>query len=237
MEAVILAGGLGTRVSSRLQDVPKSMAPIGGRPFLALLLDRLVAARCARALLSVGHLREVILETFGNSYRGMALKYVVEEKPLGTGGAMRLALAETQENAALVLNGDTYVDMDFGAIAALHHSARRPMTMAVTHVPDTSRYGGVFIERGLITGFAEKGVQGPGWINAGVYFLDQEFPWPKNLVSPFSFETDVLGPALNQILPAAFQSNGYFLDIGVPEDLDRAQKELGGTAPDLQSID
>jgi D-glycero-alpha-D-manno-heptose 1-phosphate guanylyltransferase len=232
MEAVILAGGLGTRISSRLQDLPKSMAPIGGRPFLALLLDRLVAARCTRVLLSVGHVRGVILETFGASYRGMPLKYVVEEKPLGTGGAIRLALAQTQEKAALVLNGDTYVDMDFAALAALHHSACRPMTMAVTHVRDASRYGGVLIEGGLITGFAEKGIQGPGWINAGVYLLDQDFPWPKNLASPFSFETDVLGPALNQILPAAFQSNGYFLDIGVPEDLDRAQKELGGTVPD-----
>jgi D-glycero-alpha-D-manno-heptose 1-phosphate guanylyltransferase len=232
MEAVILAGGLGTRISSRLKDLPKSMAPIGGRPFLALLLDRLVAAGCARVLLSVGHLRGAILETFGDCYCGMALRYVIEEHPLGTGGAIRLALAQTQGQAALVLNGDTYVEVDFAAIAALHHTACRPMTMTVTHVRDTSRYGGVLIEGGFITGFTEKGFQGPGWINAGVYFLNQDFPWPKNLASPFSFETDVLGPALNQILPAAFQSNGYFLDIGVPEDLDRAQKELSGVVPD-----
>jgi D-glycero-alpha-D-manno-heptose 1-phosphate guanylyltransferase len=231
MEAVILAGGLGTRISSRLNDLPKSMAPIGGRPFLALLLDRLVAAGCARVLLSVGHLRGVILETFGDSYRGMPLKYVIEEQPLGTGGAIRLALAQTQEQATLVLNGDTYVDMDFAAIAALHHSAHRPMTMTVTHVRDTSRYGGVLIEGGLVTGFTEKGLQGPGWINAGVYVLNRDFPWPESLPVRFSFETDVLGPALNQILPTAFQANGYFLDIGVPEDLDRAQKELGGMVP------
>lgn len=232
MEAVILAGGLGTRINSRLKDLPKSMAPIGGRPFLALLLDQLFAARCARVLLSVGHLRGAILETFGDSYCGMPLNYVIEEKPLGTGGAIQVALAQTQEQVTLVLNGDTYVDLDFTAIAALHHSACRPMTMAVTHVHDTSRYGGVIIEGGLITGFTEKGSLGPGWINAGVYVLNQDFPWPKNLTPPFSFETDVLGPALGQIFPAAFQSNGYFLDIGVPEDLDRAQKELGGAIPD-----
>jgi D-glycero-alpha-D-manno-heptose 1-phosphate guanylyltransferase len=232
MEAVILAGGLGTRISSRLNDLPKSMAPIGGRPFLALLLDRLVAARCARVLLSIGHLRGVILETFGDCYRGMPLRYVIEEKPLGTGGAIRLALAQTQEQAALVLNGDTYVDVDFAAIAALHHTACRPMTMTVTHVLDTSRYGGVLIESGFITGFTEKGLQGPGWINAGVYVLNRDFPWPESLPLRFSFETDVLGPAFGQIRPAAFRSSGYFLDIGVPEDLNRAQKELGGMVPD-----
>src|ERR1700749_5301445 len=112
MEAVILAGGLGTRINSRLKDLPKSMAPVGGRPFLALLLDQLFAAGSARVLLSVGYLRRAILETFGDSYRGMPLKYVIEEKPLGTGGAMRLALSQTQEHATLVLNGDTYVDID-----------------------------------------------------------------------------------------------------------------------------
>ena len=162
----------------------------------------------------------------------MPLKYVIEEKPLGTGGAIRLALAQTREQAALILNGDTYVDLDFAAIAALHHSACRPMTMAVIHAQDTSRYGGVLIEDGLITGFTEKGSHGPGWINAGVYVLNKDFPWPNNLASPFSFERDVLASALDQILPAAFQANAYFLDIGVPDDLDRAQKELGGTVPD-----
>jgi D-glycero-alpha-D-manno-heptose 1-phosphate guanylyltransferase len=232
MEAVILAGGLGTRISSRLKDLPKSMAPIGGRPFLALLLDRLVAAGCARVLLSVGHLRGAILETFGDCYCGMALRYVIEEHPLGTGGAIRLALAQTQEQAALVLNGDTYVEVDFAAIAALHYTACRPMTMTVTHVRDTSRYGGVLIEGGFITGFTEKGLQQPGWINAGVYVLNRDFPWAESLPLRFSFETDVLGPAFGQIRPAAFRSSGYFLDIGVPEDLDRAQKELGGTVPD-----
>jgi D-glycero-alpha-D-manno-heptose 1-phosphate guanylyltransferase len=232
MEAVILAGGLGTRISSRLKDLPKSMAPIGERPFLALLLDRLVAVGCARTLLSVGHLREAILGTFRDSYRGMPLKYVIEEEPFGTGGAIRLALAEGQESAMLVLNGDTYADLDFSTLSAFHSATGRPMTMAVTRVDDTSRYGGVHVEGDFIAGFTEKGSRGPGWINAGVYALNRNFPWPEGLPLRFSFETDVLGSALNLIRPAAFRCSGYFLDIGVPEDLDRAQRELGGISPD-----
>jgi D-glycero-alpha-D-manno-heptose 1-phosphate guanylyltransferase len=232
MEAVILAGGLGTRISSRLKDLPKSMAPIGGRPFLQLLLDQLVVAGCTRALLSVGHLRESILDVFGDNYNGMELAYIIEDRPLGTGGAIRLALSRAHEPATLVLNGDTYIDLNFSAISAFHDSARRPMTMAVTHVRDSSRYGGVIVEDGRVVGFTEKGSCGSGWINAGVYMLDQDFPWPMSLASRFSFETDVLSPALDQIRPAAFLSRGYFLDIGVPEDLDRAQKELGDRVPD-----
>ena len=228
MEAVILAGGLGTRLSSRLSNLPKTMAPIGGRPFLALLLDQLVAAGCARALLSVGHLCGAILDAFQESYRGMPLYYVIEEEPLGTGGAICLALSQVNESSAIVLNGDTYLDLDLAAIIAHHNSAGRPMTMAVTQMPDTSRYGGVIVEGGIVTGFIEKGQHGPGAINAGVYVLNRHFPWPEDLPSRFSFETDLLGRFIDRIQPSAFPCNGYFLDIGIPEDLDRAQTELGG---------
>ena len=228
MEAVILAGGLGTRLSSRLKDLPKCMAPVGGRPFLTLLLDQLIAAGCGRVILSVGHLRDVILEAFQESYRGIPLHYVIEAAPLGTGGAIRMALSHAHEPSVPVLNGDTYLDVDFSAIADLHRSAGRPMTMAVTQVKDTARYGGVLIDGERVSGFVEKGRQGPGWINAGVYVLDRNFPWPEGLPSRFSFETDLLAPSLDRIRPAAFPCNGYFLDIGVPEDLDRAQVELGG---------
>jgi D-glycero-alpha-D-manno-heptose 1-phosphate guanylyltransferase len=228
MEAVILAGGLGTRLGSRLSDLPKPMAPIGGRPFLALLLDQLVAAGCGRALLSVGHMREVILDVFQESYRGMPLQYVIEQTPLGTGGAIRLALTQANEPSVIVLNGDTYLDLDLAAIDTHHKSAGRPMTMAITQVADTSRYGGVIVEDGLVAGFIEKGRQGPGWINAGVYGLNRHFPWPEDLPPRFSFETDVLGRFIDRIQPSAFPCDGYFLDIGIPEDLDRAQTDLGG---------
>jgi D-glycero-alpha-D-manno-heptose 1-phosphate guanylyltransferase len=232
MEAVILAGGLGTRLGSRLGDLPKSMASVRGRPFLAFLLDRLASAGCARVILSVGHLREAIIDKFQSSHQGMRLQYAIEDTPLGTGGAIRFALSQASEESVLVLNGDTYVDLDFRSITAHHDSSLRPMTMAVTRVEDTARYGGVMIENGQVAGLIEKGRVGPGWINAGVYVLNRKFPWPDNLPSRFSFETDLLGASLDRIRPSAFLYEGYFLDIGIPEDLDRAQVELGDATSD-----
>lgn len=226
MEAVILAGGLGTRLSSRLKDLPKCMAPVAGRPFLEILLDQLIDAGCKRVIMSVGHLRYLIIEAFRTRYRGVPLKYVVEETPLGTGGAICLALQHAEESSVLILNGDSYLDVDFSAILAHHVSGGRPMTMAVTQVEDTARYGGVVIDDEQVAKFIEKGRKGPGWINAGIYVLRRDFPWPEQMSSPFSFETDVLVPFLNRIRPTAFACEGYFLDIGIPEDLDRAQVEL-----------
>jgi D-glycero-alpha-D-manno-heptose 1-phosphate guanylyltransferase len=226
MEAIILAGGLGTRLNSKLAKLPKSMAPIAGRPFLEILLDQLIGAGCTRVILSVGHLRHIILEAFRESYRGVPLKYVAEETPLGTGGAIRLALQYVQEPSVLVLNGDTYLDANFSAMLALHLCAGRPITMAITQVEDMERYGGVVIDNEQVLAFIEKGRKGPGWINAGAYILSRNFPWPEHLPSQFSFETDVLAPFLGRLCPTAFLCDGYFLDIGIPEDLDRAQVEL-----------
>jgi len=227
MEAIILAGGLGTRLASRLHQVPKSMAPIAGRPFLEILLDNLIAGGCGHIILSVGHLRDVIVQRFGNRYRGVRIDYAVEESPLGTGGAVRLALDQAHESSILVLNGDTYLEADLSALVEFHKLAGRPLTIAAVLVDNTARYGGVLIEEQYISGFVEKGRTGPGWINGGLYIIDKNFSWHSDLPARFSFETDVLVPFLSEIQPAAFCCKGYFLDIGIPEDLDRAQVELG----------
>jgi D-glycero-alpha-D-manno-heptose 1-phosphate guanylyltransferase len=226
MEAVILAGGLGTRLRSRLTNLPKSMAPVGGRPFLAYLLDQLISAECPRVILSVGYLREAIFSAFHDNYRGMRVDYAIEETPLGTGGAIRLAMAQAEQPSVFVLNGDTYVDAALDAMLAFHVASGRSLTIAVTQVSDTARYGGVIVDDGLVTGFVEKGRSGTGWINAGLYVLSSDFPWPEGLDAPFSFETGVLVPFLDRIRPAAFPHAGDFLDIGIPEDLDRAQTML-----------
>ena len=176
--------------------------------------------------LSVGHLGDVILQRFQNRYRGVPIDYAIEETPLGTGGAIRLALGQVHEPSVLVVNGDTYLDADLSALARFHRSSSRPLTMAVVHVNDTARYGGVLIEDDVISGFSEKGRTGPGWINGGLYAIERSFLWPAGLPSRFSFETDVLVPSISEIRPAAFRCEGYFLDIGIPEDFDRAQVEL-----------
>jgi D-glycero-alpha-D-manno-heptose 1-phosphate guanylyltransferase len=242
MEAILLAGGLGTRLAGRLQGVPKPMAPVAGRPFLEILLSQLHRAGCARVVLSVGHLHEVIEEHFGSGFRGMRIDYAIENAPLGTGGAIRAALEQAREDSVLVLNGDTFLDADYADLLRQHGEQRAPLTIAVTHCANLSRYGGVLLE-GIavgknvagnigqanalrVVGFEEKGRTGPGWINAGAYAIDKDLRWPANLPQKFSFETDVLADKISTLAPAAFPVNGFFLDIGVPEDLDRAQTEL-----------
>lgn len=229
-EAIVLAGGLGTRLATRLSVLPKPMAPIAGRPFLAILLDRLRLAGCRRVLLSVGHLHQTILNHFGASFGGMQIDYVVEELPLGTGGALRAALAQAAADQVLAMNGDTFLQVDYAALLEFHARSGAPLTLSVASQPDIVRYGGVVIEKGQVTCFQEKGRTGPGWINAGVYALNKNLPWPTSLPQRFSFETDFLAAELGRIPMAAFSVDGFFLDIGVPEDLDRAQTELAGFA-------
>lgn len=226
MEAIVLAGGLGTRLAGRLNGVPKPMAPVAGRPFLEILLHQLQRAGCGRVVLSVGHLHSVIQDHFGSAFGGMRLDYSIESAPLGTGGAIRRALQQVNEIAALVLNGDTFLDADYATMLRFHAAEAARMTMAVTHRDDLARYGGVLVTDGRISGFQEKGRSGPGWINAGAYAIDTEMSWPANLPEKFSFETDFLAPEVSQLAPAAYEVDGFFLDIGVPEDLDRAQTEL-----------
>jgi D-glycero-alpha-D-manno-heptose 1-phosphate guanylyltransferase len=226
MEAIVLAGGLGTRLKSKLDGIPKAMAPIAGRPFLEILLSQLKNAGCSRVLLSVGYLRGVIQEHFGGFWQGLRLDYVIEHTPLGTGGAIRKALAFAAEEDVLVLNGDTFLDADYAAMLRFHQSQGTAMTMAVTPQPDIARYGGVVMEGERIVGFAEKGRSGPGWINAGAYVLPQETQWPPTLPERFSFELDYLVPVIGELAASAFEVEGFFLDIGVPEDLERAQTAL-----------
>jgi D-glycero-alpha-D-manno-heptose 1-phosphate guanylyltransferase len=228
MEAIVLAGGLGTRLASRLDGIPKAMALVGGRPFLEILLNQLKRAGCTRALLSVGHLGAVIQNHFGASFGGMRLDYVIEDLPLGTGGAIRKALGEAEEEIVLVLNGDTFLAADYGAMLRFHVEEDAELTIAITRQADVARYGGVLVDGKRIVGFQEKGRPVPGWINAGAYVLPREMKWPATLPEKFSFELDYLVPEIGRLKPAAFEVNGFFLDIGVPEDLDRAQTELSG---------
>lgn len=226
MEAIVLAGGFGTRLKGVLQGVPKPMAPVAGRPFLEFLLNQLAQARCARVILSVGYLHNVIEDHFGSAWRGVEIDYAIEDAPLGTGGAIRAALVKADEEDVLVLNGDTFLDADYSEMMRFHAAQAAPMTMAVTHKADIARYGGVLLDGDRITGFEEKGRTGPGWINAGAYVISRGLAWPPDLPEKFSFETDFLAPGIGCLGPAAYKVEGFFLDIGVPEDLERAQTEL-----------
>jgi len=226
MEAIILAGGLGTRLRSVVTDLPKAMAPVNGRPFLAHLLDALIGARFDLAILAVGYKSEQIHEHFGERYQSLPLRYSVETEPLGTGGAIKLAMEHVDTTTVFVLNGDTFLELDYKAMLAAHNEANATLTVAVHAVADASRYGALDIAGGRVRGFFEKKSSGPGSINAGVYLLSREMLARYNFPRAFSFETDFLVPRVQEIRPLAFRTQGIFIDIGVPEDYARAQDVL-----------
>jgi D-glycero-alpha-D-manno-heptose 1-phosphate guanylyltransferase len=224
MQVIILAGGFGTRLQAVVPDLPKPMAPVAGRPFLAYLMDNLRRYGASRFILSVHYKREKIIHTFGDVFNGIPIDYAVEETPLGTGGGILNAASFVTEDTALILNGDTFLDMDYAAFygQVRHHN----LTLALRHVPDVSRYGRVAVKDAHITHFAEKGPSGPGLINGGVYGLN--VPWFRglNLPQAFSMETDFFYPKVADLKPHYITTDGYFLDIGVPEDYERAQTEI-----------
>jgi D-glycero-alpha-D-manno-heptose 1-phosphate guanylyltransferase len=225
IDALVLAGGRGTRLAAVVPELPKPMAPVCGRPFLELLLGALHDKGLQRAVLSLGYRAEVIVQHFGTRFRGLELDYVIEEQPLGTGGAIRLGLAKCRGDAALVVNGDTLLDLELQALHARWLAVQRPILVGC-QVPNTTRYGRLQVERGRLTGFAEKGLSGPGWINSGHYVLPRGLLETSALPPAFSFENDVLVPRLAELQIEVFESAGDFIDIGIPEDYARAQTVL-----------
>lgn len=225
MEAVILAGGLGTRLRAVVHDVPKPMAPIAGHPFLEILLTQLSRQNFDRVILSVGHLADRVVDHFGERFLNLELHYIIEETPLGTGGALAAALPHCRSDHAFVLNGDTFLDLEMGAVEQMWQARRSPI-MVLREVGDTARYGRVELDGELITGFSEKGISGRGSINAGTYVLPVELldAWVDR--APFSFEADFLPAAIKDLSLLGFCSAGAFIDIGIPEDYQRAQTLL-----------
>ena len=226
MKAVVLAGGLGTRLREKVPDLPKPMAPVAGRPFLEYLLDHLIAGGIRQIILSVGYRAEMIETHFGHHYRGATLHYALEAEPLGTGGAIAHALRSEGPDPVLVLNGDTFLDIDIRALISWYQAEPSPVAMVLRATPDVSRYGSVVLNQDRVTGFAEKDKAGPGLINAGIYVLLPEVVAVPELPERFSFEADILQRHCARLKPRAYVTDAYFIDIGVPQDFDRAQREL-----------
>jgi len=225
MEAVILAGGLGTRLRAVVQDVPKPMAPIAGRPFLEILLANLSRQGFRRVILSVGYMADSIVDYFGTHFGNLELQYAIEEEPLGTGGALSEALRHCTSDHAFVFNGDTFLDLEVGAMEGIWQQDRLPV-IALREVPDTSRYGRVELDGRRVVNFGEKTNAGPGRINAGCYVLPVDILADFKSPAPFSFEADFLRYAIRDTEFVGFVSNGLFIDIGIPEDFVRAQTML-----------
>lgn len=227
MRAIILAGGFGTRLQSVLGQVPKPMAPIADKPFLAHLLHYLKKQGMTEIVLSLHYLREQFAAYFGQEYLGMKIHYAIEEEPLGTGGAMAFALAQLpNDEPVFVLNGDTFVKLNYRAMYAAHIDKHARLTFALREVLDCSRYGRVITDQEKITAFAEKGQGGRGLINAGVYLLSPNLFHGYQVPKKFSFETEFINVYFTSLRPSYYLANDYFIDIGIPEDYARAQREL-----------
>ena len=227
-EAIILAGGFGTRLQGVVKDLPKPMAPVNGRPFLTYILDYLIDYQYNKVVLSVGYLHEKIEEFFGTHYKSLEIDYAVETEPLGTGGGILFAMSKCTTDNVLVINGDTMFKVDLDAFERFHEEKGGLLSIVLREVEDVSRYGSVTIsDDNLIALFIEKQVTfGRGYINGGVYLIHrklfEKYPQPQK----FSFEKDLMTKFYTQELFYAMPSDGYFIDIGIPEDYARAQQEL-----------
>lgn len=227
VEAIVLAGGFGTRLREVVPDWPKPMAPVAGRPFLEILLRSLAGKGVARAVLSVGYMADKIIGHLGAQFAGIELVYEVETQPMGTGGAVAASMRRCTGDRALVVNGDTFLDLELDALERAYQG--HPIIVA-REVDDTARYGRLDTAAGQVTRFSEKGVSGPGLINAGAYLLPVGLLDSAGLSAPFSLEADFLAPAVLNRRFDVFITRGQFIDIGVPADYRRAQTmNLGGT--------
>jgi D-glycero-alpha-D-manno-heptose 1-phosphate guanylyltransferase len=226
MEAIVLAGGFGTRLRSAVSDTPKPMAPVAGRPFLELLLCSLKSKGVARVILSIGYMSDAITSYFDKHPIGVDLVYEIESTPLGTGGAIAAALRRAIRDRVFVFNGDTYIDLDLRAIDAMWPGDHTPIVVARA-VPDTERFGRRELIDGRVSRFLGSGTKGAGVINAGCYLIPKSIFQDSKLPPMFSFEQDYLGRRPPMSL-RAFLSAGQFIDIGTPEDFRRAQRDLAG---------
>ena len=226
-EAVILAGGFGTRLSHVVSDVPKPMAPVYGKPFLTYVLDKLHDAGIEHVVLATGHLHEVIDSYFLNGYRGMTITCSYESTPLFTGGAIVQAARHIHSDTFLVLNGDTLFDIDFQQLYDFHITHQAHLTVALRHVEDTGRYGAVHTDQGFITRFVEKDAsQGSGDINGGIYCINLSWLISLPLPTKFSFEKELMQTFAGKEAFYGLSFSNYFIDIGIPEDYFRAQEEF-----------
>lgn len=230
MEIIILAGGLGTRLRSEVKDVPKCMAPVAGKPFLWYLLAYLKRYSVSRVVLSVGYLREVIKDWIAEngSRFPYEIDYAVEEVPLGTGGGIRLALDKCHDENVLVLNGDTFFDVDLDELMTVHESRPASISIAMKPMRDFDRYGRVMVDdaSGCIERFCEKEPCAEGLINGGVYAISRKRLDLTALPEKFSFEKEVLEPESARGCVYGYVSDGYFIDIGIPEDYHKADREF-----------
>ncbi len=226
-EAIILAGGLGTRLQPVVSDVPKCLAPVNGIPFLTYVIDAIQKQGITRFIFSVGYKSDSIIDFVDSNYKHLDKVFVFEKEPLGTGGAIKEACKNLYEKNVLVFNADTFFPVDLQELADIHTKQKAECTIALKRMTNFSRYGAVETSTtAIVTAFKEKQFTDKGLINGGIYVLNVKRFLKNKLPAVFSFEKEYLEKNTSnpKLLGIAFDN--YFIDIGVPEDYERAQKEL-----------
>ena len=226
MECIVLAGGLGTRLRGVVGECPKCLAPVAGRPFLDWLLDNLELCGFNHILLSLGHGSDAVRAFVAQRASRSEIDCIVESEPLGTGGAIRLALGHAREDNVFVLNGDTWFDVSFREMLEANCESGATATLALKPLRDFDRYGTVTLgEDGrTIEAFHEKAPCAEGLVNGGIYLLQRDAL--QAMPERFSMEREWLEPQVATGCLAGYVSDGYFLDIGIPEDYERAQADF-----------
>jgi len=226
-DCIILAGGLGTRLRSAVPDLPKCMAPVAGKPFLHYVIQYLLQQGIHQFVFSLGYMHDIVSNWLLQNYPLLNYQLSIENEPLGTGGAIQLALKKTKTRHVLVLNGDTMFKINIGTLLSFHENKHAACTLALKPMYDFDRYGVVEVnEDGYIKSFKEKKYYKEGLINGGVYVLDTYQLQSNRLPEKFSFEKDYLEKYFESIKIAGQVQDEYFIDIGIPEDLEKANKEF-----------
>ena len=227
--AIILAGGMGTRLKTIISDLPKPMAPIMNVPFLTYQLNYLKHFGIKKVIFSVGYLSEKIIAHYNQSFENISIEYSIEKNPLGTGGGIRMAISNLKEDLVLILNGDSFFDLNLEQFYNLHLEQKAEFSLALRYVNNSERYGNIeFNSSHQITSFIEKNqLNQSGYINAGVYILSKKL-YLQNTKPDinFSIEKDFFEKQLNQLIIKGFEFKDYFIDIGIPEDYLKAQDDF-----------
>lgn len=226
-EAIILAGGLGTRLRSAVPDLPKCMAPVNGKPFIRYVIEDLHCQGITTIILSLGYKSEAFDSLIASLPAGITVKVCIEDEPLGTGGGIRLATSYASTPDVLVCNGDTLFKVDVPQLAAFHQSKQAHCTLTLKPLQQFERYGVVELDNNnAITSFKEKQFYESGLINGGVYALNVAQFTAEDLPAKFSFEKDYLEKHYMNRPMFGLVQDAYFIDIGIPEDYARAAIEL-----------
>lgn len=228
-EAIILAGGFGTRLQTVVNDVPKPMAPVNGRPFLDYIFLYLKHYGIMHVVLSTGYLAHKVSDRYKNQFEGIRVSYAVEETPLGTGGGIRLAMEQCDTEHVVVLNGDSFFDVDLKAYYKQYEGCGPAAALALRKVQNAARYGTISLgaDQGIISFKEKDSMEKPGLINGGVYILNTAIYLATTRADKaFSIEKDFFETRLTDIMLCGFEHGGYFIDIGIPEDYSQAQEDF-----------